>query len=242
MKLFKNFFKPTTPTVEFWTSVSGLSAVPECIPRPAGQLLPQWLKTMPTKNMHERSSKNIKHCPVIPEFLTQGYIVPMWCDTILRVGNSDADWSWNTASDEFRWEIHSDDQLINHIPEHSKDRLVFKAVSPWYVKTPPGYSVYQMPLFYHFNRDFDILPGSIRTDMYYEINQQVMVKHNSEIFIPRGTPFAWYIPYKRNKYELIVSEENEEKKKMHRASILNVLTKFTGGYKSMARELDRKGN
>lgn len=241
MKIFKNIFKPSKPIVEFWTNVPGLSQIPECVPQPAGQLLPKWLKSISTKNLIDRSAKSIKHCPVIPEFLTQGYIVPMWCDTILKAGSSDQDWSWNTASNEFKWEIHGDNQMINHTPAHFKDQLVFKAVSPWYVKTSPGYSLYQMPLFYHFNKDFNILPGSIRTDMYYEINQQVLVKHNSEIFIPRGTPFAWYIPYKREKFNLTVSEEDEEKKRLRQLSILNVVTKFTGGYKVMAKVHDQKG-
>jgi hypothetical protein len=241
--MFKNVFRSKRnydPKVEIWTNVEGLTEISECVPRPAAQVLPHWLKSMSAEKTHNRSAKNIKHCPVIPDFMAQGYIIPMWCDTILRVGDSDKDWSWNTSSDKFLWEIHTDNQMINHIPDHHRDHLVFKAISPWYIKTPEGYSVYQMPLLYHFIKDFNILSGSIRTDVYHEINQQVLVKHNSEIFIPRGTPFAWYIPYERKKYELVVSQEDESKKKMRESSIQKIITKFSGGYNALARESDRK--
>ena len=240
MQIFKNFLKKKTPTIEFWTPITGLADIEECRPRPAKYFMPEWLKNIPAANHDDRSLKTIKHCPVIPEFLTQGYIIPMWCDSILKVGNSDNEWSWKTASDEFSWEIHSDEQFINHLPKHEKNNLIFKPICPWYVKTFKGYSVYQLPLLYHFNKDFKILPGSIRSDMYFEINQQVVVKHNSEIFIPRGTPFAWYIPYKRQEYEMTVSEETPDKKKQLRTSRLNVLSKFTGGYKAMAKNFDKK--
>lgn len=238
--MFKNIFKKEKPLVEFWTSVPGLSEVPECVPKPAKHFVPQWLKNMPAFNHHDSSLKTIKHCPVIPEFLTQGYILPMWCDTILRVGNSDQDWGWNTATNQFKWEIHADDQFIDHVPAHEKNNIIFKSVCPWYIKTSPGYSIYQMPLHYHFNKDFTVLPGSLRTDMYHEINQQVVVKHNSEIFIPRGTPLVWYIPYKRETYELSVTEETDEKRRDLEKSRLSVLTKFTGGYKTLAKYFDQQ--
>lgn len=238
MQIIKNFLQKNTPTIEFWTHITGLADIEECKPKPAKYFMPKWLKDIPSSIPIDGSYKTIKNCPVVPEFLMQGYIIPMWCDTILKVGNSSDDWSWKTSSHQFPWEIHGDIQFINHLPTHERNNFVFKALCPWLCKTPKGYSVYQLPLFYHFNKDFKILPGSIRTDMHFDINQQVMVKHNSEIFIPRGTPFAWYIPYKRQKYNMTAFEETLDKKKEREISNLNLSLKFNGAYKTMAKKFD----
>lgn len=61
----------------------------------------------------------------------------------------------------------------------------------------------QLPLTYHFDNQFSIMPGVIDTDMYYELNQQVLYFGDSEdVVIPRGTPLVLYVPFKRESLDL----------------------------------------
>jgi len=239
LNVIKNIFKKNQPEIEFWSDVQGLASLEDCKPKPAKFYFPNWISTVPNSVVSDvdpnETISTIKRCPVIPEFLSQGYIVPMWCDTILKCGKDSSEWAWKTSDKSFSWTIHPNNQFLDYLPEHMQGKMSFKTNCPWFVKTPPGYSVYQFPLLYHFYKDFTILSGSIRTDMYHEINQQVIIKKESEIFIPRGTPFAWYIPYKREKYNYTVNDVDTNARKWIRAAALNISSKFTGGYKLSAR-------
>lgn len=230
-----NFLKRKKSLIEMWTTVEGLTEIPECLPRPANKFIPDWLKKMKTSFDSHKDVGTIKNCPVVPEYLTQGYIIPMWCDTILKV-DKDANCEWETSSSEFSWSIHSNYQCIDHLPKTEKQYVVFKANCPWHIRTPKGYSCYQNPLFYHFNEDYDVMPGSIQTDIHCQINQQILVERNTEIFIPRGTPFAWYIPYKREEYDFECTEMNEEKSRISKKNALTFSTKFRSSYNIMLKE------
>jgi hypothetical protein len=94
-----------------------------------------------------------------------------------------------------------------------------------------------MPLFYHFNRNFTILPGTIQTDVHHKINQQVLFHtKKKEIVIERGTPFALYIPYKRETLDFEVIMQGKEEEKDLIVSDLHINTKFSGGYKNKAEK------
>ena len=78
-------------------------------------------------------------------------------------------------------------------------QFVFKAISPWKIITPPGWSVLQLPLFYHFNQEWSVMPGVIDTDIHSEINQQILYHGNGkEVVIKCGDPLVLYIPFKRS--------------------------------------------
>ena len=99
-----------------------------------------------------------------------------------------------------------------------------------------------MPLFYNFNENYSILPGVIDTDIHHDVNQQVL--HHSEqqeIFIKRGDPFALYIPFKRTKYDLVVSAATEKDIKYFKQKIFNYATKSMGQgeYRALQRKRDK---
>jgi hypothetical protein len=102
----------------------------------------------------------------------------------------------------------------------------------------------QLPLFYHFNKNFSVLPGVIDTDIHHEINQQVLYHGgNDKIRINRGDPFALYIPFERkSKLGLEIRELNEADKKRFQKGDINIASKFVpnGLYRMMQRERDKK--
>ena len=70
-------------------------------------------------------------------------------------------------------------------------------------------------LFYYFNPIFETLSGILPTDKWHQTNQQMLIKKSafeksSEIIIPKGTPLATYIPFKREEYKYVISPQTEK--------------------------------
>ena len=230
------------PLVEWWTKVEGLTELKHCSPRPASEFFPDWFKKTPSMFDHpdpnetEKNKSTIKRCPAIPELLTQGYVLPMWCDLVLSA--DEGEWNSLNAGPFSPVSIHTKEQFLDHAPSWVQDefRVVFKLSSPWNVRTPEGYSMYQMPMWYHFNRNWTVFPGSTRTDFYYEVNPQLLFHtKEKEIIIKQGEPIACYIPYKRIEYEYDVREATPEDSLRTKGHSLRITSKFSGAYKNEVR-------
>lgn len=194
---------------------------------------------------HSYEYKTIKMCPALPDTFTQGYVIPMWADSIIKYDKQKDIWFWALSNTrDFSWETHPPQQLLNHVSEGVSFRgevasFVFKAVCPWRLITPPGYSVLQLPMFYHFEKKFSVLPGIIHTDIHHELNQQVLYHGNGEeVFIPRGTPLAQYIPFKRLNVSASVSDASIEDIAMFKSQDLNIRSEFSGNYLRRERDND----
>lgn len=234
--------KKTIP-IEIVSTVAGLESIEECRPQPAIKFLPEWWKetkhisqrfTYQTGKWPEVFAGNVKACPSFPDFFSQGVVIPMWTDTILRYNKNTTEYSWFTSNSDFKWDIHSNEQYIddvNHSFLSKKASMVFKAVSPWRSITPKGYSILQLPLFYHFNDDFTVMPGIIDTDIHSQLNQQVLyMSDKEEIFIKRGTPFVQYIPFKRENYSYKIGYRTEKQKDIFNNQDLDVHGRFGGSH------------
>jgi hypothetical protein len=141
--------------IEFISLIDGLENIDECRPKPAKNFIPQWFKDIP-------SSKpgTVKDCPSFPDYFSIGYVLPMWTDVNLRFNRSsenEIDWNWGTPDETFIMESHGNQQFIDYVKPTFNGvdgQFVFKALCPWRMFTPPGWSVLQLPLFYNFNKEF----------------------------------------------------------------------------------------
>ena len=249
-----NFFKkkksPKKPLIEIWSQYRGLEEID--LIRPVWGMknhLPDWFDKMPRMMSDSESlfdkvkPGTIKTCPGLAEFFSEAVIIPLWTDTILAC---DSEGNYKFASSardqiehtQFNWEMHGFGQMLQHAPSWVKEETscIFKATCPWLIKTPPGYSVMQLPMFYHFNRNWTVMPGVIRSDIYHEMNQQVMLhtKHE-ETMIRAGTPLAMYVPFRREEYDFEVRESTSEDFKSHMTARLSKLT-FQQGYRSILQK------
>jgi hypothetical protein len=229
------------PKIEFVSLVEGLESIDECIPKPAKNFIPQWFKDIPS-----REPNTVKSCPSFPDYFSMGYVVPMWTDVVLHYDKTTDQYSWNTPSEMFEFDTHGKNQLIEYVDPNLQGidgQFVFKALCPWQVITPPGWSVLQLPLFYNFNKDFSVLPGVIDTDIHHEINQQILYHGDGKnITIKRGTPLALYIPFKRDVLSIPaeVRFANEKDIKIFNRYALNFKTMFKPGvYRKIQRERDK---
>lgn len=240
MKLFN---KEQKPLIQFVSTIQGLADIEECKPKPTNKFIPDWWKKMPTYIEEGKPHKGFtaKACPALPDYFSQGYVIPMWVDTVLKYDKESNTLEWRTGrnGNPFKWDYHDPVQFLNHVTPNFigiEGTMTFKALCPWRIITPPGYSVLQMPLFYNFNQKFSVLPGVISTDIHHELNQQVLYYGNGEeIYIKRGEPFVQYIPFKRTKYDITIRDANEKDNNLFQKQATNLLGKFRGSYTNMKR-------
>lgn len=227
-------FKKSKPLIEFISTVEGLETIQECLPRPTKGFVPDWFKNVPNL------AHTVKACPSFPDFFSQGFVLPMWMDSTIRYDSETN--NWFADSNMPSWDAHKNDQFIEFTKPQMQGKegnFVFKANCPWRLITPPGYSVLQLPLFYHFNQEFSVLPGIIDTDIHSEINQQILYHGDGDtISIQRGTPLAMYVPFKRTKYDLDVRYQTEADRKLFAGKGLDIATKGIGAgvYRRWQRE------
>ena len=210
--MFKDKFK-----IEFVSTIDGLDEIEECKPVPSNKRIPSWWREVPKPGRYPEV-QNVKVCPSFPDYFSQGYIIPMWADTVIRHDKNTGNWEWLSGrpaeSNPFNISIHSNKQMLDYVSPTftgSEASIIFKFDCPWRVITPKGYSVLQLPMFYNFKNDFSVMPGIIDTDRHHEINQQVLYHGNGEeVFIERGTPIAQYIPFKRTKYNYLVRSQTND--------------------------------
>jgi hypothetical protein len=243
--------------IEFISMIPGLEDIEECRPKPAKHFMPQWFKDVPNTLTPDQKTapfgasvmpgiSTVKICPSFPDYFSLGYILPMWCDTKLNYDENTDQFAWNTSSETFSWNIHTKNQFLQwaDVSLHGdKAKFIFKASCPWRIITPKGWSVLQLPLFYHFNKDWSVLPGVIDTDIHNEINQQVLYHSDSQgISINRGDPFALYIPYQRDsKLGLEIRGKTESDDKMFKRKDVDISSKFqpNGLYRKWQRQRDK---
>ena len=224
MKIFDNFGSKKEEKIIWWSMIEGLEDV---VPvQVSSHHLPDWW-IKKTDNVDNKGT--IKMCPAIPEFMSMGFVVSLWCDLKVEI-NEDGSFRWDTPSNEFTFLTHSEEQLSVHLPKHARPTLVLKPVCPWRVKTPSGISMLQLPMFWHFNPNFSVASGVIWTDIHHEINQQMLFHKTGTFNFKRGTPLAQYIPIRRENIPHEVSPLTPELIRDAQASSYHVKTKFSGGY------------
>ncbi len=229
--------------IQFISTVEGLESIEECLPKPAKQFIPKWFKDMPAMI---GDAATVKNCPSFPDYFSQGYIVPMWIDVLLQYNKKTDTWNWDSSFDVAEWAVHDNRQFVNStVPSFNgiESQVVFKAICPWMIVTPPGWSVLQLPLFYHFNKEWSVMPGVIDTDIHHEINQQVLYHGDGkEIKIKSGEPFVLYIPFKRsNKLKNEIKYQTKKEKKIFEKNTLDLRKRFSpnGHYRKLQRDRDK---
>ena len=237
-KLFTFWKQKEKPKIHWWTTIEGVEKVTPVLP--AKEFIPDWWKRVQRKINSLDDKGTVRNCPSFPEYINQGFVVPLWCDLYLEI-EQEGTWKWRTPDKNFSFSTHSNTQFRDWLPQHMQDNtsMVVKPSCPWRVKTPPGWSVWQLPMYYHYNPMFETLPGIIWSDIHHEINQQMLFKRYGEFFIPRGTPLAMYVPFERNKYTYDISGPNSTNAAWSNESFLHVRSKFKGGYKLHQSEVKK---
>jgi hypothetical protein len=205
-------------------------------PIPATKMLPDWYKEIESyvggKKIADNSglaTPTIKKCMPVFDAIVAGYLITLPADVVVYI--KDGVQSFDCATFNLV-ASHNIEQAPNH-PERNEHAYP-KWINPWAIKTPPGYScLFVQP--FHRESEFTILPGIVDTDTYTTTVNFPMVINNPKFegIIPKGTPIAQVIPFKRDTWEIKFGgfEEMQEQ-----AEVLTTLkTKFFDRYKNMFR-------
>ncbi len=203
-------------------------------PQPASKFVPDWYKNMQSYTTGERkpdgsgaTTATIKRCMPVFDAITAGYIITSPADIYVSLKEGSQFFEWSTLG---LISFHP----IEQAPEHParKPHAYPKWSNPWAIKTPKGYSVlFTQPM--HRESVFTILPGIVDTDTYTApVNFPMVINDpNFEGLIPKGTPIAQVIPFKREGWQM---EIGSKKELIEQNSITQKLqTKFFDRYKSM---------
>jgi hypothetical protein len=203
-------------------------------PKPASKLIPDWYKNTESYTQGERkpdgaggSTATIKRCMPVFDAITAGYIIESPADVFVSIRDGGQWFQW---ADFGPIQFHP----IVQAPEHP-DKKPFpypKWNVPWAIKTPKGYSTLFVQPF-HRESVFTILPGIVDTDQYTApVNFPFVI--NDPLFeglIPKGTPIAQVIPFKRDSWttELGTKKDFEDQAQV----TIKLQSKFFDRYKSM---------
>lgn len=203
-------------------------------PRPASEFIPDWYKNMESyvggKKIPDGkgvTTGTVKRCMPVFDSIISGYIITLPADVFVSIKDGQQYFEWSTFG---LISFHSVEQAENH--PSRKPYPYPKFMNPWGIKTPKGYSVLFVQPF-HREAPFTILPGIVDTDEYYsQVNFPFVINDPSfEGLIPKGTPIAQVIPFKRESWKMEFGNEKQviENKKLS----IKLQTKFFDRYKTM---------
>jgi len=203
-------------------------------PKPASKFVPEWYKNtdgyiggQKIPNGKGNTTATIKRCIPVFDAITAGYIIVSPADVFVSIKEGVQYFEW---SDFDLIGFHPIEQAPNH-PD-KKPFAYPKWTNHWAIKTPKGYSTLFVQPF-HRESVFTILPGIVDTDTYAAPVNFPMIINDPlfEGFIPKGTPIAQVIPFKRESWNMIFGDQEDLKYQMNVSNTLK--TKFFDRYKTM---------
>lgn len=244
--------------IEFKTDVKGLQDIAPI--QKSSSFIPRWFKDIKDyieiPAVHERNKRHyfgkkgstakqhtagtVKRCPAIIDLLTEGFIIPMWTDFLIQRDLEVLE--WDNRSFAYGIEFHSKEQIKGWNLKKTDFPEAVKFVNPWRIYTPPGYSVLFMAPIYQFENRFTVLPGIVETDSYHHINFPSIWHTTKDAIIERGTPFIQVIPFKRENWDIDVSQMTETDIENDAREKVELNTKFKNSYRNIVRRLNGRHN
>jgi len=241
-------------TIEFKTDITGLEKIAPV--KPSKFFLPKWFKNMShyieQDAIHEKgkphyfgkkgsTAKNhtgatVKRCPAIVDLITEGFIIPMWCDFLIQRDMETLE--WDNKNFQYGIEFHTKDQIKGWNLKKTDFPEGVKFLNPWRIYTPKGYSVMFMSPTYEFEKRFTVLPGIVETDSYHHVNFPSIWHTTKDAIINRGTPFIQVIPFKRDDWDYKTSQMNEKDLDNDAREKTELSTKFKNSYRSIVGRLN----
>ncbi len=181
-------------------------------PVPASSLIPKWWKDAPPYDIglenptgsrliveNRQSNASFKKCTPMLDMLTAGYIFTLWADVQVRNINNEPRVTWRVSRNVFTLQgTHTHGVPI---PE-GFGQTVFKYNNGWIPQTPKGYSILVTHPFGHQDSPIRAISAIIDSDTSkFEVAFPVWIKKDFEGVIPKGTPIAQVIPFKRENWE-----------------------------------------
>jgi hypothetical protein len=176
-------------------------------PVPASELLPTWWKDMPPfsagkYDLQPYSTVTAKKCFPLLDGLTSGYILKLWSDILVTKdaqGIQSVKWAVSQPVVE-AWPL---EQSASYEIPDGFFKGVYKYHHGWIIETPKNYSCLVIHPIGYQNLPVRAITGVVDTDrLKTNINAPFVIREDFEGIIPKGTPMAQIIPFKRDSWEM----------------------------------------
>lgn len=186
-------------------------------PKPARHYLPEWYKKLPQwvtgkpEIMEENnvSSKGPKTCMPFLDSFTTGYVIELNQDVQVRANHEGYAHVLSWQYQDIPPLAGRDQRGMESIPVldgFSDAQYVWK--THFAMKTPPGYSLLITHPFNRYELPFYTLSGVVDAEGGVPTGSlPFYMKLGFDGVIPKGTPIAQVIPYKREDWEIIRDDE-----------------------------------
>tara|TARA_B100000035_G_scaffold302422_1_gene300026 strand:+ start:296 stop:1108 length:813 start_codon:yes stop_codon:yes gene_type:complete len=225
-------------------AASGFSGlVPE--PIPTYKQFPEWYSKLETTRgkfnrsninpnlvFSEKGGRNASGCPGITDFLKQGYLIPAWCDILIRktpkgkfVVQQVYDSHLPITLQQQEYKTHDKSQFQT-MPDRDLPNggEWLKLFAPWIIKTSPGISIMMTNPIWHRDTRFTTATGIFHSDAspflmnwMFEWNVDIPNKFTEPEkidedlqIIKTGTPLIQIIPFKRQNYKSSIEYVSQE--------------------------------
>lgn len=241
---------------------------PKLAIRPSRAKIPDWFKNVPHGDV------TLKRCYGVADFMRTGYVMPLWATLDVRLPISKFDQRWDARFDVIHSRLFSvetideydmdyyfsyESLVRNQFPLHQtgsecpvakkkpRESSYLKLVTPWAIRTAPGWSSLFLPTLWEPNPHYEVLGAVVHTDYYPNANVVINVLSNSPFRIEEGTVMQHVIPFKRDESMLNteVLKGDETAHKLLRdtgfGAVFTTREHTHGGYKREQRRMDGEG-
>ena len=204
---------------------SNLELIKEYVTEPvkASSTVSEWFKKAPRFQNHEKEmvvdldsgyhNLTVRHCMPFLDSMTAGYFLTTWTDIYVKREGDDVLISYQDSDKVQKFGyglVQYQKYFSSNIPTLAgHDKFLYAWSTYWRIKTPEGVScLFTSPL-NHTDLPFTTLSGIIDTDNWSGSDVlNFAFKKDFEGVIPKGTPYIQIIPFRREEWNLTISNDS----------------------------------
>jgi hypothetical protein len=228
-----------TPHIVKFNPVSKVAQETVPIPKPTRDFMPEWYKKAPsfqtkTPEFDEngKANKALKLCQPFMDAMSSGYIQESWQDieiqkSFLENGQIQIKYVYTEEP-----EIMSFRENLSVPVGDEFYPIEFTFHPPWVPELPEGWSMLYMTPLNRVDLPFEFMSGIVDNDGFSQSEERsnipFYIKKSFHGLIPKGTPMLQMIPIKRENWESVANDYNQE---LQNEVIQTVRQYPWGGYK-----------
>ncbi|HEY2178969.1 MAG TPA: hypothetical protein VGH15_10335 [Caulobacteraceae bacterium] len=188
-------------------------------PVPAAQGLPDWLRAMPQQAFSRLiggEDDTVKRCPPFLDAMTCGFLIPLFCDLVVKAGEFtwDADLPPGKAGFPRAPIGFHDPAQVSGAPLADPGSFILKFHNLWTIEAPRDYALLITHPLNRLDLPFTTLTGLVDCDRYVDAFIHFPAVWRDEAFegvVPKGTPIAQCIPVRREAWAVRTAVLTDEK-------------------------------
>ena len=203
-------------------------------PRPAKEFTPKWLKDIPVKLPVDgdglSEGKTIRMCSGLNQLLDSGFIIPMWCDFKVKLGDkTHTHYKWLMSAEQLQASLHPAEQRGSYLPETEYSHV--KLDNYWNFQCDEPIKFAMIDNTWMWDKPDDVIIPAGVIDFHYQHGAHVNIffkrgDEDKEIFIKHGQPLVQLVPLTERpvvfRYHLLTEPE------MRKINSLSGIIKFIG--------------